>query len=101
MGNEFNEMSAVLPDIPRLFTAFAEWGSCIVMLQTMKQRHEGWKRIGFYALALLVQAGFLVLTDDAERWLWALCMLFAFIFMVGFVLGAAEVSLMEAAYNTC
>lgn len=101
MGNGFNEMAVVLPDIPRLFTALAEWCACVIMLQTMKQRYSGWKRVGSYALALFVQAGFLMLTDQAERWLWVACMLAAFLLMVGFVVWAAQISLKEAAYHTC
>lgn len=32
-----------LPDIPRFYTALAEWAACVTMILTVKRRTGGWK----------------------------------------------------------
>ena len=42
-----------LPDIPRLYTALAEWLACMVYVMALRRRVEGW-RLALEAGALLV-----------------------------------------------
>ena len=39
------DMNLILPDIPRLYTALAEWLACIVCILEMKRRIRGGKLI--------------------------------------------------------
>lgn len=41
-------MSNTLPDIPRLYTALAEWLACMVYIQALPRRFHGW-RMGLWA----------------------------------------------------
>ena len=40
------QMQMFMPDIPRLFTALAEWLACIMCIRELKPRITGWKRWG-------------------------------------------------------
>ena len=33
----------VLPDIPRIYTAVAEWLACLICILEVKRRVQGWK----------------------------------------------------------
>lgn len=62
----------MLPDIPRLYTALAEWLACVVCIAEQRQRFEKWKVCGILGLALPVQTVFLVLTKGKSGFLWFL-----------------------------
>lgn len=70
-----------LPDIPRIYTALAEWLACMVCILEMHPRFEKWKICGILALALPVQAVFLELTKGRNGFLWFLFMAMAVLFM--------------------
>ena len=57
------ELQMILPEIPRVFTAFAEWLACILCIMEMKRRITGWKFVSVCGLALIIQAVFLELTN--------------------------------------
>ena len=57
-------MSTVLPDIPRIYTALAEWLACIVYIAQLKKHIKGWGLIAFSGGFLIVQSLFLILTKD-------------------------------------
>ena len=75
-------MSGVyLSDIPRLVTAIAEWGACLVAYllcgRSRTQRLSGsrlWVTLG---LGLVVQCLFLELTDGLRIIFWLPCMIMA------------------------
>jgi hypothetical protein len=46
----------LLPDIPRLFTAIAEWASCLIYILMFKKRFNGTKLTVMIILGLLLQA---------------------------------------------
>ena len=91
-------MGNAVPDIPRLYTAIAEWLSCgmFVLLLGPKQ-----KKIPFaiasvvYLLSLIV---FMELTATITLWLWLPCMLVAFSSMVAFIKFVNRISFHEAVY---
>ena len=60
------EMQIILPDIPRFFTALAEWLACILCLLEMKRRYSRWKMVSVSVGALVLQAAFLEFTGDME-----------------------------------
>ncbi len=67
-----------LADIPRLYTALAEWLACLVYILSLRPAKRSSLR--FWALAagmLAVQSAFLVATDDVPLPLWIPCMLAA------------------------
>lgn len=69
-----NDVNLILPDIPRFYTALAEWLACLLCILEMKRRISGWKLILTSAAALAVQAVFLTITQGLDDFWWILCM---------------------------
>lgn len=88
----------VLPDIPRFYTALAEWLACLIFIIGMKKRYEGWRLAGISAAALIIQVLFLEVTKNAEGVLWLICMAAAVGLMYGFLLLCCDTGLRLAAY---
>lgn len=91
-------LQMILPEIPRVFTAFAEWLACILCIMEMKRRITGWKLAGVCGLALVIQAVFLELTNGLENVLWILCMAAAVGLMYLFIFVCCEASAKDVAY---
>ena len=88
----------VFQDIPRLYTAIAEWmaalTACIVIIGI--PRNPGfWTKAAFF---LLFQSAFLILTDNVPVALWVPCMCLAVFFMLIFIYDTCKVPLITAGY---
>lgn len=54
-----------LPDIPRVYTALAEWLACLLcILEVKRRRFSGRKLVLVSAAYLALMSSFLVLTND-------------------------------------
>ena len=73
-----------IPDIPRLYTALAEWLSCMVIVLSLKPAIGRHKMALLSVLYLGVLIAFMELTANVVLWLWLPCMLAAFLLMTGF-----------------
>lgn len=91
-------MEQVLPDIPRIYTALAEWSACLVFIVLLKKRFFHWKTAGIAAAVLALQSVFLVLTDEVLLIFWIPCMVFAVMVMIVFLYSTCDVSWLEASY---
>lgn len=91
-------LQMLLPDIPRIFTALAEWLACLLCIMEMKRRITGWKFSGVCGLALVIQAVFLELTNGLENVLWILCMMAAVGMMYLFIYCCCEASAKDVGY---
>lgn len=90
--------SQLIPDIPRIYTALAEWLSCLVFTVHLRRRYSP-KQTGMLAAAfLLVQSVFLVVTDDVSLALWLPCMLLAVGLMLAFLYTCCQISCRDAFY---
>lgn len=69
-----HDWSQVLPDIPRFYTALAEWLACFLSLFWTNRRLKGAKFAAVSFAALVIQTVFLVVTDRLEGILWFVCM---------------------------
>lgn len=92
------QMAEVLPDIPRLFTALAEWLACLVCILEMKRRVNGWKLTGISAAAFAVQSIFLAVTGEAEGVWWMVCMAAAVGLMYLFLYICCEANAKDTGY---
>lgn len=72
-------------DIPRIYTALAEWGACMVYILMMKRRYKGLRFAAIAASALVIQALFMVLTGEVNIILWIPCMAAAVVLMYLFI----------------
>ena len=45
----------LMPDIPRIYTAIAEWAACMIFITSLKKRYTGWTTGGIVIGLLIVQ----------------------------------------------
>lgn len=88
----------VLPDIPRIYTAIAEWLACMICLLEVRRRLTPGKFVAAAAGTFVVQAVFLALTPGLENLLWILCMATAAGIMYVFIYMCGELQWKDAAY---
>ena len=93
------EDTMLYQDIPRIYTAIAEWGSCLVYLYILKK--ENMKSVHFFTGSLFVlamQSIFLTLTGSVTEILWIPCMMIAAGMMYGFLMVGGNMKPLGAAY---
>ena len=78
-------MNNVYQDIPRIYTALAEWLACLTYCVVMKRKVKSEDFVLTAILALIVQCMFLVLTKGLPVAFWIPCMLMAVAFMYAFM----------------
>lgn len=88
----------VIPDIPRLYTALAEWLSCLMLVLLLKPKVERPKLIAYSAIYLGLIIAFMELTATVVIWLWIPCMLAAFAMMAAFIYLIAKTDYRESVY---
>ena len=88
----------ILPDIPRFYTALAEWLSCLLCMREVVRRYSGWKFWGIAGAAFLVQSVFLVLTGGLEGPVWLVCMAAAVFLMFCFLRISCGTSSLDVGY---
>lgn len=96
---EMKIFTEILPDIPRMYTALAEWLACMMTLAFLKPRLSGWKKWSVCAAVLIIQSIFLEVTESVNGIGWILCMLAAAFLMFGVLAVCAEIRWIDAAYH--
>lgn len=91
-------METIFTDIPRAYTALAEWFACMVYLLCLERRVRGRKFWMISVLALIFLVIFLVATDDLPLALWIPCMMTAVAMMYGFLMLEGRLTLLRAGY---
>lgn len=92
------DMTTYFPDIPRIFTAFAEWLSCIVCILQMKRHLSGWRLAAVFGALLAVQTTFLALTKGLYGVKWFFCMAAAIALMYFFIYLCCDMGAKEVGY---
>lgn len=87
----------VLPNIPRLYTALAEWAACLVYVLMAKRRLSR-SNILLFLIALPVMIGIQLLAGELPSWAWTLGMAFAAAAMLGLIYLTGEVAWPVAIY---
>lgn len=89
-----------LPDIPRLYTAFAEWLACLLYVVTLRRRFARWTTVALSAGMLAVLGAFLHATS-ADRiplaW-WLPCMAAAVALMYFYIWLCCDITPVAAGY---
>ena len=88
----------IMPDIPRIYTAIAEWVACMLFILPVKKRFDRLKTGLLAAGALIIQSLFLMVTGNVRIYFWIPCMVIAVLLMIGFIYGCCEISLRDAGY---
>lgn len=89
-----------LSDIPRLFTAAAEWCACVVFILNHPRRLTGSRLWSVLGVGLAVQCLFLQLTDELHIALWLPCMAGAVGLMFLLIAACCGIPLAGAVYLT-
>jgi hypothetical protein len=87
-----------IPDIPRLYTALAEWLSCLLLVILLKPRIKKKKIALFSAIYLVLLIIFFEITANVWLGLWIPCMIAAFLSMAGFIHLCTRVDKNESIY---
>ena len=87
-----------IPDIPRLYTALAEWVSCMAMVLLLVPKPPLKKLIPISLAYLVLLVLFMELTAHVVLWLWPLCMLAAFLSMTLFIFLCARITYYRSIY---
>ena len=91
-------MGNAVPDIPRLYTAFAEWISCGMMVLLLGPKVKK-AQLVFLAVAYLVLLSvFMELTATVMLLLWIPCMIVAFLASSGFICICNRISFYASVY---
>lgn len=90
----------VISDIPRIFTALAEWLACVVYLSQCPKRMKGTKYKAVVGGFLLLQCLWLELTGTLELVFWIPCMMAAVGLMFGFIVLCGDIPTAGAGYCT-
>ncbi|WP_033826529.1 sensor histidine kinase [Bacillus andreraoultii] len=91
-------MTDVLPDIPRYYTALAEWLACMIYISILKKKITGWQFVVISGIALVVQSVFLVVTKDLPIAFWIPCMILAIGMMLLYIYMMCDITMTEAGY---
>jgi hypothetical protein len=91
-------MNGTLADIPRFYTALAEWWACLIFIATLKPRVPKYKARLICAAALILQAVFMIVTGNIMIAFWVPCMIVAFLLMLLLIYSCCRLSVMESAY---
>lgn len=83
-------MNNIYQDIPRIYTALAEWLACLTYSMVLKRRIKNEDFILATILAFIVQSMFLVLTKGLPVYFWIPCMLIAVGFMYFYLFFTCE-----------
>ena len=91
-------MNRILPSIPRLYTALAEWSASVVYLMMLPRRVKGLKFFLVSLCALLLQSLLLTLTENIVIYLWVPCMVAAVALMFIFLYICCQMNYADTAY---
>ncbi|MBQ3029989.1 MAG: sensor histidine kinase [Agathobacter sp.] len=91
-------MGNAIPDIPRIYTALAEWTSCLIFIAVLRLRYEKKKTMLISFVVLAAQMIFMHSTGNVSLWLWLPCMLIAFFNMTLFIYGCCKTTYWESCY---
>jgi Signal transduction histidine kinase regulating citrate/malate metabolism len=91
-------MNINLPDIPRFYTALAEWISCFICILEVRRRLSTGKFIAVSLGAFAIQALFLTFTKDQSGLLWIVYMAVAILGMYAYIFISCNIGRRAAGY---
>ena len=91
-------MNSTFPEIPRLYTALAEWLACMVYIWPLRKQLTGRGLSALAGVFFILQSSFLMLTRDLPILFWIPCMIAAIGMMFYFLYVSCRISVWEAGY---
>ena len=90
--------SNAIPDLPRLYTALAEWLSCLIIVLSLNPNIKRKKFVTYSIFYLVLLIAFMEITATVVIWLWLPCMLIAFFSMTAFIFFCTKSNYYESVY---
>lgn len=91
-------MIGIVAEIPRIYTALAQWGACLMYISLLPLKYKKGKlaliSIGFLA----VQSSFLELTGNVDIIYWIPCMSISVLLMFGYIYLCTKSSFLDCLY---
>ena len=91
-------MGNAIPDIPRIYTAIAEWAACLIFIAVLRSRYDRKKTVVISTAVLIAQVLFMHFTGNISILFWIPCMLIAYYNMTIFIYGCCKTSYWESCY---
>lgn len=91
-------MNEMLPDIPRIYTALAEWIACVIYILPLKKRLHGAKLVIALAVGALIQVVVQVVAGLLPLPFWIPGMIVAVLVMYCLIFVCCDVSPLDAGY---
>ena len=90
--------SEVLGNIPRLYTALADWLACLLYLFFLPKRTAGWRRYTIHAVFLLLLGVFMQATGQVPQFWFLSCIAVSILIMYLYIRMQADVPARSAGY---
>lgn len=87
-----------IPDIPRLYTAIAEWISCLTIVLLLKPNIQKQKLALYSAIYLAILVIFMEATATVVLWMWLPCMITAFLLIAVFIFICTKATFYQSIY---
>ena len=88
----------VLGNIPRLYTALADWLACLLYLFFLPKRTAGWRRYTIHAVFLLLLGVFMQATGQVRQFWFLPCIAVSILIMYLYIRMQADVPARSAGY---
>lgn len=88
----------VLGNIPRLYTALADWLACLLYLFFLPKRTAGWRRYAIHAVFLLLLGVFMQATGQVPQFWFLPCIAVSILIMYLYIRMQADVPARSAGY---
>ena len=85
-------------DIPRIYTALAEWSACMIYFLIFQKKRSGLSKYFVYAAALVLQSIYMAFTAELDTVLWIPCMLGAAVLMFVFLYNSLKLSILACCF---
>lgn len=91
-------MINIVAEIPRIYTAFAQWGACLMYISLLPLKYKKGK-LAFISIAfLVVQSTFLEVTGNVNIIYWIPCMLISMLLIFGYIYGCTRSRFLDCLY---
>lgn len=91
-------INMILPDIPRIYTALAEFLACFLCVLEIRPKISYFKLAAVSVMVFLLQVLFLTLTNGLDGVLWIVCMLIAIAIMYFYIYICCDISAKDTGY---
>lgn len=91
-------MNSLSVEIPRFYTALAQWGASMVYIFMLSWRFKLKKTLSLSLFVLLFQSTYMVLTGNLPIAFWVPVMLISILIMFLFIYGLSKINIKDAAY---